>query len=91
MQGEGVVIRSIIDKLQPWDMQGDPIEGESGVTWSIIDELQSSDIRRDQKEGEGGVIRSITDELHSSDLVKWKVKVVLIEVSLTKFNLDISK
>ena len=32
MQGEGVVIGSIIDKPQPWDMQGDPIEGESGVT-----------------------------------------------------------
>ena len=66
------------------------MEGESGVTRSIIDELHSSDIQQDQMEGVGGVIRSIIDELHSSELVKWKVKVVLIEVSLTKFNLGIS-
>ena len=29
--------------------------------------------------GEGGVTPSIIDVLHSSDLVKWKVKVVLLE------------
>ena len=32
-------------------------------------------------EGETGVIRNITDELLSSDMIKWKVKVVLLEVS----------
>ena len=31
-------------------------------------------------EGERGVTRSIIDELHSSDMIKWKVKVVLLEV-----------
>ena len=42
-------------------------------------------------EGKSGVTRSIIDELHSSDLVKWKVKVLLIEVSLLNFNLGIPK
>ena len=31
-------------------------------------------------EGERGAIRSIIDELHSSNMIKWKVKVVLLEV-----------
>ena len=31
-------------------------------------------------EGERGVIRSIIDELHSLDIIKWKVKVVLLEI-----------
>ena len=31
-------------------------------------------------EGERGVAQSIIDELHSSDKIKWKVKVVLLEV-----------
>ena len=31
-------------------------------------------------EGERGVTRSITDGLFSSDMIKWKVKVVLLEV-----------
>ena len=66
------------------------MEGESGITRSIIDELHSSDIQRVQMGGESGVIRSIIDELHSSDLVNWKVKVVIIEISLMNFNLGIS-
>ena len=41
-------------------------------------------------EGESGVSRSIIDELHSSDMVKWKVKVVLLEVSLVNFIIGIS-
>ena len=41
--------------------------------------------------GESGVTRSIIDELHSSDMIKWKVKVVLLEVSLMNFILWISK
>ena len=42
-------------------------------------------------EGEGGVTRSIIDQLHSADRVKWKLKVALLEVSLTNFILHISK
>ena len=36
-------------------------------------------------EGESGITRSIIDELHSSDMIKWKMKVVLLEVSLIHF------
>ena len=38
-------------------------------------------------EGESGVTRSIIDEVHSSDIegVKWKLKVMLLEVSLMNF------
>ena len=67
------------------------MEGESGVSRTIIDELHSTDIKRDHVEGEGGVTGSIIEELHSLDLVKWKVKVVVIEVSLMNLNLGISK
>ena len=74
------------------------MEGESGVTRSescvtrgISDELDFWDIQGDQMEGEGDVTESIIDELHSSDLVKWKVKVVLLQISLMKFILGISK
>ena len=41
-------------------------------------------------EGESGVTRSIIDELLSWDMIKWKVKVVLREVSLVNFILGIS-
>ena len=47
MEGEGGVTRSIIDELQPWDIQEDQMEGEIGVSRSIIDQLQSSDIQGD--------------------------------------------
>ena len=57
------------------------MEDESGITRSIIDEVHSSDIQGDQREGESGVTRSIIDEFLSSDMIKWKVKVVLLEVS----------
>ena len=57
------------------------MKGEGGVTRSIIDKLHSSNIQGDQMEGESGLTRSIIDELHSSDMFKWKVKVVLLEVS----------
>ena len=74
------------------------MEGESGVTRSescvtrgISDELDFWDIQGDQMEGEGDVTESIIDQLHSSDLVKWKVKVVLLQISLMKFILGISK
>ena len=41
-------------------------------------------------EGESGGTRSIIDELPSSDMIKWKVKMVLLEVSLMNFILGIS-
>ena len=65
------------------------MEGESAGDRSIIDELHSSDIQGDQMEGEIGVTWSIIDELHSLNLVKWKGKVVLVEVSLMNINLGI--
>ena len=67
------------------------MEGKSGFTRSIIDEHYSSDIQRGQMEGASGVTRSIIDELHSSDMVKRKVKVALLEVSLMNCILRISK
>ena len=39
MEAENGVIRSILDELHSWDIQGDQIEAESGVTRSIIDEI----------------------------------------------------
>ena len=68
------------------------MEGESGVARSIIDQIPSSDIHRDQMEGESGVTRSIIDERHSSDIQenKWKVKRVLLKLSLINFILRIS-
>ena len=56
------------------------MEGESGGIRSMIDERQSSHIQRYHMKGESGVTRSIIDEFHSSDMIKWKVKVVLLEV-----------
>ena len=67
------------------------MEGEGSVIRSITNEPHSWDIERDQMEGEGSVTQSIIDELHSSDMVKWMVKVVLLEVSLIKIILRISK
>ena len=56
------------------------MECEGGVIRSIIVEINCSDIRRDQIQGESGVTRSIIDELHSLDMIKWNMKVVLLEV-----------
>ena len=67
------------------------MEGEGGVTQSIIDELHSSVIKGDEMEDESGVTRSIIDALHSLDMVKWKVQVVLLLVSLMKLILGISR
>ena len=60
------------------------MESQSGVTRSIINELHSWDIEGDHMEGESGVTRSIIYEFHYSISyeIKWKVKVVLVEVSL---------
>ena len=93
MKDESGVIGSIIDELHFSFIQGEQMEGESSVTRSIIDELLSSDIQGDQIEGESGDIRIIIDELHSgiSKEMKWKKKVVLLEVSLINSILWISK
>ena len=59
------------------------MEGESGVTRSITDDRLFSNVQRDQMECESGVIRTIIDELllQISREIKWKVKMVLFEVS----------
>ena len=69
------------------------MEGESGVTRSITDNRLSSDIQRDQMECEGGVIGTIIDELllQISKEIKWKVKMVLFEVSLMNLIHGISR
>ena len=41
MEGENIVILSIIDVILSWDIQGHQKRGESGVTRSIIDERHS--------------------------------------------------
>ena len=69
------------------------MEGKSGVTRSIIDEVDSSDLQGDQMEAESGVTRSVIDELDSfwiSKEIKWKVKMVLLELSLINIILRIS-
>ena len=91
MAGESGVTGNIIDQIHSWDIQGDQKESESPVTQGVIDELHFLDIQGDQMEGESGVTRIIIDELHSSDMIKWKVKVVLLEVSLMIFNFRKSK
>ena len=64
-----------------------------GVTRSIMEELHSLDIQGDKMECQSRVIRSIIDEflLRISKEIEWKLKVVLLEVSLMNFNLRISK
>ena len=42
-------------------------------------------------EAESGATRSSIDELHSSEMVKWKLKVVLFEVTLRNFILGTFK
>ena len=68
------------------------MEGESGVTRSITDDRLSSDIQRDQMEGESGVIGTIIDKLllQISKEIKWKVKVVLFDLSFMILILPLS-
>ena len=84
MEGGSGFTGSIIDELHFSCIQRDQMEGESGVTRSILDELDSSDIERDQIEGESGVteVSFMNFILRRSKEIKWKVKVVLLEVSL---------
>ena len=64
------------------------MEGESGVTRSIIDEIHSQDIQGYQTEGESKVlfeVASMNFILWISKEIKWKMQVVLLEVSLMNF------
>ena len=68
------------------------MEGESGVTRSAIDELHSWDIQGGQMESKTMVLLEVS--LMKSILwlfkeIKWKVKVVSLEVSLMNFILRI--
>ena len=72
------------------------MEGENGVTRSIIDEYHSLDIQGDQMEDERIVLLEVPSMnvipiLGMSKEIKWKVKVVLLEVSLMNIILGISK
>ena len=92
MYGESGVNRSIIDEVHSSDIQGDQMKGGSGVTRSIIDELHSLDLQGDQTVDESGVTRSMNMNftLRIFKEIKGKVKVVLLELSLMKFILEIS-
>ena len=90
MEGESGVTQSIIDKLHSGDIQGNEMEGENGVTRSIIDELHSLDIQGDQMEGERMVLQEVSSmnliSIHvMSKEMKWKMKLVLLELSLMNF------
>ena len=60
------------------------MEGESGVTRSIIDELPSSDIQGGQMEVKVVLLEVslINFIFRISKEIKWKVKVVVLEVSI---------
>ena len=93
MEVESGVTRRIINELHSWDIQRVQMEGETGVTHSIVDELQSWDIQGDQMEGERMVLLEVSLTkliLGMSKKVKWKVKVMLVEVSLMNFILRYS-
>ena len=80
----------MIDELNCYsrDVQGDQMEDCGGVTGSFIDEIHSWDIQRDQMEGESMALLEesfMSYILRISKEMKWKVKVVLLEVSLMNF------
>ena len=80
MEGESSFTRRIIDELHSSEIQGVQEERESGVTRSIIDELHSSDIVKRKvkvvllEESLMNFILGICNE------IKWKMKVMLLEV-----------
>ena len=90
MEGESGFTQNIFDDLDSSDIQRYQMEDGSDIARSIIDELHSSDMQRDQKEGESGVTPSIIDDLQYMDMIKWKVKLVIPEVSMMKLILVIS-
>ena len=80
----------MIDELNSysWDVQVDQMEDCGGVTRSFIDELHSWDIQGDQMEGESMALLEesfMSYILRISKEMKWKMKVVLLEVSLMNF------
>ena len=69
------------------------MESESGATRSIIDELHSWDIKGDEIEDESMVLLEVSSLNFIFGIykeIKWKVKVVLLKVSLINFFLRIS-
>ena len=59
------------------------MEGESCFSRVVIDELHSSYIQGDEMEGESGVLLEVSLKnfiLLMSKEMKWKVKVVILEV-----------
>ena len=63
------------------------MEVEGGVTRFIIDELHSSDMKGHQMEEQSGLLEEslMNFIFRISKEMKWKVKVVLLEVSLMHF------
>ena len=85
MEGESGVTRNMVNELQVSDIQGDQMKGASGVIRSIIDDLHSLHIQGDQMEGEKIVSLEVSSMnlipiLWMSKEIKWKVKVVVLEV-----------
>ena len=80
MKGESGVNGSIIDELQSWDIQIDQMEGASGGTWSIIDELHSLDHVKFQVKVVLPEVSLMKFILGISKEIKWKLKVLLLEV-----------
>ena len=93
MEGESGFTRSIFDEHHSSDIK-DQMEGEGGVTRSFIDEIHCWNIQRGQLEGESMVLLEVSlinFILRMSSEINWNLKVTLLEVSLRKFILGISK
>ena len=96
MYGKSGVSPSIMHELHSWDIEGEEMEDENGVTRCIIDELHCLDIQGDQIEGEKNVLHEVSSInliriFGMSKEIKWKLKVLILEVSLMNFILAISK
>ena len=90
MEVESGVTGRITDEPLSSDIQRDHMEDASCVTRSVIDERHCWDIQRDQMEGERMVLLEVSSmnliPIHGmSKEIKWKMKVVLLELSLMKF------
>ena len=83
MEGESRLTQSIIDELLSLNIHRDQKEDESGVTRFIIDKCHSYDIQEIKE-----IVKVVLLEIslmnfiyRISKEIKWKVKVVLFEVS----------
>ena len=70
------------------------MECENGVTRSIIDELHSLDIKGEQMEGQRMMLLEVSsmilNPVHGMcKEIKWKMRVVSLELSLMNFVLQI--